>query len=87
MNISEAWDRMFWSIMLVIFVGLLWMKFLQPYAACEGPGFIVAVIVGGIYYYLGHRRAQVGAASAESAPGERLEVAKPISTDIDRMPH
>lgn len=69
MSISEAWDRFFWSIMLVIFVGLLWMKFLQPYAACEGPGAIVALLAGGIYFYLGYRSAHA-AESEDAHPSE-----------------
>lgn len=57
MNLSEAWDRFFWSLIVVVFVGLLWMRFLQPFAACEGPGLIVSFVVGGIYFYAGFRRA------------------------------
>lgn len=57
MSLSEAWDRMFWAIMIVIFVGLLWMRFLQPYAACEGPGFLVALAVGAAFFYRGYRKA------------------------------
>ncbi|MBL8153984.1 MAG: hypothetical protein JNM70_07355 [Anaerolineae bacterium] len=57
MNLSQAWDRMFWSIMLTIFVGLIWMRFLQDVAACEGPGLIVAVTVGIVFFATGWRSA------------------------------
>jgi hypothetical protein len=50
MSLSEAWDRMFWSIMLVIFIGLLWMKFLQETARCESVGLVVS-ISGGIAFF------------------------------------
>ncbi|MGD2143368.1 MAG: hypothetical protein PVF54_02705 [Anaerolineae bacterium] len=57
MSIADIWDRFFWSVIIVIFVGLVWLKFLDPVAACVGPGLIVALIVGGIYFYAGWRRA------------------------------
>lgn len=57
MTLSEAWDRMFWTIMLVIFVGLVWMKFLQAILPCEGPGLIVALCVGIAFFYRGWRQA------------------------------
>lgn len=67
MSLSDAWDRMFWSIMIVIFVGLLWMRFLQPYAACEGPGFIVALAVGIAFFYQGYRKATRESAEKDAA--------------------
>jgi hypothetical protein len=53
MTLSEAWDRMFWSIMLVIFVGLVWMKFLERVLPCEGPGLVVSICVGIAFFYRG----------------------------------
>ncbi len=53
MTLSEAWDRMFWSLMIIIFVGLLWMKFLQETAACESAGLIVAVVIGIVFFSTG----------------------------------
>lgn len=57
MTLSEAWDRMFWSLMLIIFVGLVWLKFLEPVAPCEGPGLIVSIAVGIAFFYRGWRGA------------------------------
>jgi hypothetical protein len=57
MSLADIWDRLFWSVMIVIFVGLVWLKFLDPVVACVGPGLVVAAIVGGIYFYLGWRKA------------------------------
>lgn len=62
MNLSQAWDRMFWSIMLTIFVGLIWMRFLQEIAVCEGPGLIVAVTIGVVFFATGFRRKPQAAA-------------------------
>jgi len=57
MSLADLWDRFFWSVMVTIFVGLVWLKFLEPYAACLGPGLVVALIAGGIYFYIGWRNA------------------------------
>ena len=57
MTLSEAWDRMFWSIMLTIFVGLLWMKFLQPIIPCEGPGVVISIVIGIVFFATGWRTA------------------------------
>ncbi|KAB2905681.1 MAG: hypothetical protein F9K27_02825 [Anaerolineae bacterium] len=53
MSLSQAWDRMFWSVMITIFVGLLWMKFLQETAACESIGLVVAISVGIAFFSSG----------------------------------
>lgn len=57
MSLADAWDRFFWSLMVTIFVGLIWLKFLEPFAPCLGPGLAVAMIAGGIYFYIGWRQA------------------------------
>lgn len=57
MTLSEAWDRMFWSIMITILVGLVWMRFLQNILACEGPGLVVAITVGVVFFAAGWRSA------------------------------
>jgi uncharacterized membrane protein YjgN (DUF898 family) len=56
MSLADLWDRFFWSIMVTIFAGLLWLKFLEPYAPCIGPGLVVALVIGSIYFYLGFRQ-------------------------------
>lgn len=58
MTLSEAWDRMFWSLMIIIFVGLLWMKFLQETAACESAGLVVAVTIGIVFFSTGWYQAR-----------------------------
>jgi hypothetical protein len=72
MSLADAWDRFFWSVMLAIFVGLVWLKFLDPLLACLGPGIVVAAIVGGIYFYLGWRKATRAAQTAAGAEEEEL---------------
>ena len=66
MSLADIWDRFFWSVMIAIFVGLVWLKFLDPVVACVGPGLVVAAIVGGIYFYIWWRRATRAAQTGET---------------------
>jgi hypothetical protein len=72
MPLADAWDRFFWSVMIAIFVGLVWLKFLDPVLPCVGPGIVVAGIVGGTYFYLGWRKATRTARVVEGAEEEEL---------------
>lgn len=69
MSLADIWERFFWSVLIVIFVGLVWLKFLDSKVACVGPGLIVAAIVGGIYFYLGWRKATRAAQTGEIEEG------------------
>jgi hypothetical protein len=66
MSLADIWDRFFWSIIVAIFVGLVWLKFLDPMVACVGPGLVAAAIAGGIYFYLGWRKATRTAQTGET---------------------
>ena len=73
MTISEAWDRMFWSIMIVIFIGLVWIGLLeQAVGPCEGPGLIVSVTVGIAFFYRGWHNARTRKTSEDQAVDEDL---------------
>lgn len=72
MSLADIWDRFFWSVIVAIFVGLVWLKFLDPVVACVWPGLVVAAIGGGIYFYLGWRRATRAAQTGESNEEGRL---------------
>jgi len=67
MSIADMWDRFFWSAIIGLFVGIVWLKFLDPVFPCVGPGLVVAFIVGGIYFYLGVRKSRRTAQTEESA--------------------
>ncbi len=56
MSISELWDRAWWGFMITIFIGLLWLKFLDPYLSCVWTGLSIAVLCGGVYVYAGVRK-------------------------------
>ena len=79
MTFSEAWDRMFWSLMLIIFVGLFWMKFLQPILPCEGPGLVVSICVGIAFFAIGWRNATIRKRKEQEA--ERAESAESIKRE------
>jgi len=66
MSLADAWDRFFWSAIIAMFVGLVWLKFLDPVVPCVGPGLVVAAIVGGLYFYLGWRKATRAAQTGEN---------------------
>jgi|UniRef100_A0A7V3KP97 predicted membrane channel-forming protein YqfA (hemolysin III family) len=55
MSLSAIWDRFWWSLMLTIFLGLIWLKFLEPVITCESAGLIVCITVGLIYFSVGIR--------------------------------
>lgn len=68
MSFADLWDRTFWSIMVVIGVGLLWMIFVEPYGlSCVGPGLLVALLAGGFFFYLGTRGKWRSAHAGENA--------------------
>lgn len=53
---SEVWDRFFWSFMVTVFVAIVWMKYLQDSARFESVGWIVAVLVGLLWFWRGLRK-------------------------------
>lgn len=67
MSITDLWDRIFWAIIVGIFVGLVWLKFLDPVLPCVGPGLVVATIAGGIYFYPWWRKARRAVQADETA--------------------
>lgn len=56
LSISEVWDRFWWSLMITIFIGLLWLKFLDPYVSCSGVGLVFSVVIGLAYFIAGIRK-------------------------------
>jgi hypothetical protein len=55
MSLSAIWDRFWWSMILTILVGLLWLKFLEPVVPCVSVGLVVAVLIGVTYFAVGIR--------------------------------
>ncbi|MCC7208279.1 MAG: hypothetical protein IT323_13310 [Anaerolineae bacterium] len=58
MTLSEAWDRMFWSAIITVFIGVVWIRFLESaIGPCDGPGLIVALAAGITFFGVGWRNA------------------------------
>lgn len=74
MSLSQAWDRMFWSVMITIFVGLLWMKFLQETAACESIGLVVAISVGIAFFSSGWYQANRQKKHDSQTPSDAAQI-------------
>ncbi len=49
MSLNDLWDRTFWGLVIGIFVGLVWLKFVDPIVPCVWPGVVVSVAVGAAY--------------------------------------
>lgn len=55
MSIAVLWDRFFWSFMLMVFAGLVWLKVLGDGARYLPLGLLTGLLVGGTYFVLGVR--------------------------------
>jgi hypothetical protein len=58
MHWGEAWDLMFRSLLVFVFFGLLWLKFIDPTIPCLF-GFPIPVLLGVAYFYWGWRKAKI----------------------------
>jgi hypothetical protein len=86
MTISALWDRFFWSFMLMVFAGLVWLQVVGDSVRYMPFGLLAGLIVGGAYFAIGvramlaaRRRADLAVAEAEAT------AAAARSLDID--PH
>ena len=55
MSLAAVWDRFWWSLMLTILVGLVWLKFIDPVIPCMSVGLLLCSLVGGTYLAIGLR--------------------------------
>lgn len=56
MSLAAIWDRFWWSLMLTIFIGLVWLKFIDPLLPHIIIGIVVSIIIGAIYFITGMRK-------------------------------
>jgi hypothetical protein len=52
MSFADIWDRFFWSLLVFIFVSILWLKFIDPIISYSLLGGIVSAAIAGIYFYI-----------------------------------
>lgn len=53
MSLSKLWDRAWWGFMIFIFVGLVWLKFIDSFLPCVWAGVVFAGLCGGAYLFVG----------------------------------
>jgi membrane protein YdbS with pleckstrin-like domain len=56
MSISAIWDRFWWSLILTVASGLIWLKFIDPVVPCVSMGLIICIAIGMLYFILGIRK-------------------------------
>ena len=56
MSLAAIWDRFWWSLMLTIFAGALWLKFVDPLGPNVRIGIAVASVIGAAYFAIGLSR-------------------------------
>jgi len=56
MSIAAIWDRFWWSLMWMIFIGLVWLKFIDPIFPYIIVSFIISGTFGTVYFAVGIRR-------------------------------
>jgi hypothetical protein len=53
MSIAAIWDRFWWSLMLAIFVGLVWLKFVDPLLPGSWLGGVATIGAGVVKFSIG----------------------------------
>lgn len=72
MSFADIWDRFFWSLLVFIFVSLLWLKFVDPIVSYSVLGGIVSGVISAIYFYIGLRKLRRELQASESAEEEEV---------------
>ena len=70
MAFADIWDRFFLSLLVFIFVSILWLKFVDPFISYSLLGGIVSAAIGGIYFYIGFRKLRRELQASERAEEE-----------------
>lgn len=55
MSLATLWDRFFWSFMLLVFCGAVWLLVFDDRVRYFPGGLIVGLVVGGSYFVIGVR--------------------------------
>lgn len=55
LSVAEIWDRLWWSLMISILIGLGWLKFIDPLLMEDHiyVGIALSLTVGAIYFFFG----------------------------------
>lgn len=86
MSIAALWDRFFWSFMLMVFAGLIWLKLVGDGARYLPLGLVTGLIIGGGYFALGVR-GMLAARQAARRAVAKAEGAAAAARSLDVDPH
>lgn len=53
MSVAEIWDRLWWSMVIAVLIGLAWLKFIDPLFPYIIAGVALALGSGGTYFVVG----------------------------------
>lgn len=77
MSVAEIWDRLWWSIVIAILIGLGWLKFIDPVFPHIIAGVALSLCAGGVYFVMGivrlSRQKKLEKALEEKAYRELME--------------
>jgi len=66
---AEIVDRIFWSAVVAIFVGLVWLKFVDPKIEFFPSGLLVVLLVGLAWFFVWWRKVKRELQGLEEADG------------------
>jgi hypothetical protein len=52
MSFADIWERGFWTVLIMIFVTLVWLKLIDPHIEYMWSGFLTCLVVGGLYFWV-----------------------------------
>ena len=53
MSVAEIWDRLWWSMVITVLIGLAWLIFIDPVFPIIAVGMAVSLGLGGTYFVVG----------------------------------
>lgn len=74
MSFSTLWDRFFWSFMLLVFAGIVWLWLWGDSVRYLPFGLLTGLVLGGGYLAIGVRKLRAGDVAMREAI-DRAEVA------------
>lgn len=85
MSIAVLWDRFFWSFMLVVFAGLVWLLLVGDRARYLPLGLLTGLLIGGAYFVRGVRAMRAAIRRTDAAGAEADAAAAELRRQGDDM--
>ena len=71
MSWADIWDRFFWSAMLAVLVGIIWLRFVDPFLGFAPAGFLAVQVIAWGYFITALRRLKKEARPSREGQGSR----------------